>query len=90
MHRRFSCLLVSGALVATACTPVLKEVRHPGGYPGHILDKRMYDASASKQQQLLRATIVLVMAAEMSRVTVKGEDSDVFARHLRSAVTEIN
>lgn len=77
-------------LGTTSCTAVLKEVRYPGGYPSYILDKRTFDASGSKQMILLRSTLILAMAAEMSRVTVNGEDADAFAKHLATATLEIN
>lgn len=77
-------------LISTGCTPILKEVRYAGGYPGYILDKRTFDASASKQLALLRATLILAMAAEMSRATVRGDDGDAFSNHLAAAAKEIN
>ncbi|MDF7774609.1 hypothetical protein P1X14_05065 [Sphingomonas sp. AOB5] len=77
-------------LSTTSCTAILKEVRYPGGYPAYVLDKRTFNASGSKQMILLRATLILGLAAEMSRVTVNGEDADAFAKHLKNATDEIN
>lgn len=77
-------------LLTSACTPILKEVRYTGGYPGHLLDKRTFDASGSKKLTLLRATIILAMAADMGRTTVSGQDGDSFAQLLASATKEIN
>ena len=77
-------------LLSSACTPVLKEVRYPGGYPGYLLDKRTFDASGSKELVLLRATIILAMAADMGRTTVSGQDADGFAQLLAGGVQEIN
>jgi hypothetical protein len=76
--------------VNAGCTPILKEMRYTGGYPGYVLDKRTFDASASKQLLLLRATLILAMAAEMSRVTVRGDDGDAFSKHLAAAAREVN
>ncbi|MCP1468368.1 hypothetical protein J3E64_000035 [Sphingobium sp. OAS761] len=69
---------------------MLREVRYSGGYPGYILDKRTFNASRSKSLTLLRATIILAMAADMGRSTVSGQDGDGFARLLASATKEIN
>ena len=77
-------------LFVAACTPILKEVRYTGGYPGHVLDKRTFDVSRSKKLVLLRATIILAMAADMGRTTVSGQDSDSFAKLLAGASQEIN
>ena len=77
-------------LVNTGCTAIRTEVRYPGGYPGYLLDKRTFDASGSKQLVLLRATLILAMAADMGQVTVNGQDADGFAKLLASANDEIN
>lgn len=80
----------SALLFTSACTPILKEVRHTGGYPGYLLDNRTFDASASKQLVLLRATIILAMAADMGQFTVTGADADSFASLLAAGAEEIN
>ncbi|WP_375288004.1 hypothetical protein [Sphingomonas sp.] len=89
MKRVMTCVVLA-AMLTGGCTPVLKEVRYSGGYPGYLLDKRTFDTSASKQLFLLRAAIILSMAAEMSRVTVTGEDGDTVAKQLFAAAQEIN
>ena len=90
MKRIMTCIATAALIIESACTPVVKELRYPGGYPGYLLDKRTFNTSGSKQLLLLRATLILAMAAEMSRVTVKGEDADAFAKHLAAAAREIN
>ena len=84
--------LISGCALLSACTtPIVKEVRYPGGYPGHLLDKRTFDASNSKSVQLLRATIIVAMAARMATATIRdGKDADAFADYLVAATTELN
>jgi len=80
-----ACLFLSG------CNPILQDIRHPGGYPGYLLDKNGFDSSGSKQLQLLRAQIVLSMAARMATMTVQdGGDANAFAQYLGAAVDEIN
>lgn len=75
----------------TACTPIVKELRHSGGYPGHVLDARMFDASDSKKLQLLRATIILAMIARTGSTSLESrEDGDTFVRYTIAAVDEIN
>lgn len=90
MRRAIGAIAALSLLGTTSCTAILKEVRYPGGYPGYVLDKRTFDASGSKQMILLRSALILAIAAEMSRVTVNGEDADAFARHLATATMEIN
>lgn len=90
MRTVFGYLAIFSLLISTGCTPILKEVRYTGGYPGYILDQRTFDASASKQLVLLRSALILAMAAEMSRLTVRGDDGDAFSSHLAAATKEIN
>lgn len=74
-----------------ACGPVLREVRHPGGYPGHLLDQRTFDASRSKQLQLFRGALIMAMAARMGTATIRdGKDADAFVDYLAAASDEIN
>jgi hypothetical protein len=83
--------LASTALLLTSCSPILREVRHPGGYPGYLLDKRTFDASRSKKLQLLRTSIILAMAARMGTATIRdGKEADAFADYLTAATDEIN
>lgn len=88
MRKLFLCLTVVPLL--GGCNVILKEVRYPGGYPGHILDERTFDASANKQLQLLRGAMVLAIAARVGEASVRGEDGDGFARLLGNAAGEIN
>ncbi len=74
-----------------SCGPIVREVRHPGGYPGYLLDSRMFDASRSKKLQLLRASIILSMAARMGTATIRdGKDAAAFSDYLAAAADEIN
>jgi hypothetical protein len=84
----FAALVVS--LASSGCTPILKEVRYPGGYPGHVMDKRTFDASANKRLQLLRGAMVLAIAARIGEASVRAEDGDGFARLLGNATAELN
>lgn len=93
----FLCVVTS--FLTSACTPILnefrqpitKELRHPGGYPGHVLDKRMFDASDSKELQLLRATIILAMIARTGATSSDNrEDAETFVKYTVAAVDEIN
>lgn len=89
--KRATALLAAGAILLTpACSMIVKETRHSGGYPGYLLDQRTFDASYSKKLQLLRATIILAMAADIGRTTVNGQDADGFAQLLAGAAKEIN
>lgn len=75
----------------TGCGPVLREVRHPGGYPGYLLDQKTFDASRSKQLQLYRAALIMAMAARMGTATIRdGKDADAFVDYLGAASDEIN
>jgi hypothetical protein len=78
------------SLVSSGCAPILREVRYPGGYPGHMMDKRTFDASANKRLQLLRGAMVLAIAARIGEASVRAEDGDGFARLLGNATAELN
>ena len=90
MRRIASLLAVTGLLLSSGCTAIQQDLQHPGGYPGYVLDRHSFNASASKELILLRATIVLAMAARMGQATVRGEDADAFALNLAAAAREIN
>jgi len=84
-------LLASAALVLSGCSAITRDLRHPGGYPGRLLDKRTFDASESKQLQLLRFTIILAMAARMAGETSNdSKDADAIAEYLAATADEIN
>jgi len=79
------------ALCLSGCGAITRDFRHPGGYPGRLLDKRTFDASESKQLQLLRFTIVLAMAARMADETsTDAEDAGAIAEYLAASADEIN
>jgi hypothetical protein len=83
--------LVAASLVFNSgCAVIRDELRYPGGAPGRILDSRTFDASQSKQLQLLRVTLALAIAARIGEGSVSTEDADVFARQLSEAAIEIN
>lgn len=89
--KRISIPLVAVLLVVTAgCGAVRDDLRHPGGYPGRILDKRTFDASQSKHVQLWRAALMVAIAARIGESVVTAEDADAFARQLSEASREIN
>lgn len=89
--RGFMVALVAGlGLLIAGCTPITRELRYPGGYPGYQLDKRTFDASRSKQLQLLRGAIVLAMAARIGEGNVSAEEAEPFAQHLAVAAKEVN
>lgn len=90
MKKPISLLACACLLATTGCGAALKDLRHPGGYPGDVLDRHSFNASGSKQLILLRAAIVLAMAAQIGKETVRGEDADAFARYLAVTADEIN
>lgn len=83
-------LLASGALIS-GCTVPVKELRHSGGYPGHLMDKQLFDASGSKQLQLLRATMIIAMASRVGTAYVRdGREAEAFIDYLQNATDEVN
>lgn len=88
---KFKGFLLCGALVlSSGCSAIRNELRHPGGYPGALMDRRTFDASRSKQLQLLRATMMIAIAARIGEQSVEIEDADAFARQLAEASREVN
>jgi hypothetical protein len=81
-----SCVML---LIESGCSAVRDELRHPGGYTGSLLDRRTFDSSQSKQLQLLRATLMIAMAARIGERSVSPEDGDAFARQLAEASREV-
>ncbi|NMN05586.1 MULTISPECIES: hypothetical protein [unclassified Novosphingobium] len=69
---------------------VLDDLHGNGGYPAKALDRHSFRARDNKQLVLLRAAIVLAMAARMGQSTVRVEDADAFANYLASAAREID
>lgn len=85
-----SCVTVAACLTA-GCSAVTKELRNDGGVGGAYLDKRMFDASGSKQLQLLRATMIISMASRVGTATVRdGREADAFVDYLQNATEEVN
>lgn len=79
------------SLILGGCGPIIKELRHPGGYPGSILDERLIDGSKQKSAQLLRAAIIIAMASRMATATIRdGKDADAFTDYLAAATEELN
>ena len=79
------------ALSLSGCGAITRDLRHPGGYPGHLLDERTFDASESKEVQLLRFTIILAMAARMAGESANdAKDADAVAEYLSATADEIN
>lgn len=84
-------LVIASSLALQGCAAITRDLRHPGGYPGRLLDKRTFDASESKQVQLFRFALVLAMAARMAGETVRTSDqADAVAKHLSATALEIN
>lgn len=83
--------VLSLAVALQGCTPIIKETRYTGGYPGYLLDKRTFFAARSKSLILLRANIILAMAARMGTAGIHdGKDADAFADYLAAASDELN
>lgn len=83
--------VVLAALLSQACTIPLKELRHSGGYPGHLMDRRLFNASNSKQLQLLRLTMIVALASRVGNATIQdGKEADAFISYLQNASNEIN
>ncbi|MBX3561667.1 MAG: hypothetical protein KF780_07610 [Sphingomonas sp.] len=84
-------MIIIAALLAQACTIPLRELRHSGGYPGQLMDRRLFDASNSKQLQLLRLTMIVALASRVGNATIQdGKEADAFISYLQNASSEIN
>lgn len=90
MRKLLHVLAISSFLMTSGCGAIMRDIRYPGGYPGYLLDRHSYNASTSKELILLRATIILAMAARMGQATVRGEDANAFSQYLASSAREIN
>lgn len=85
------CVALLVSMPLTGCTITVKELRHSGGYPGDILDRRFFNASHSKQLQLLRAAMIVSMASRVATAYVQdGKDAEAFVEYLQAATDEIN
>lgn len=91
MKKIMTALLASATLLLNGCEAVRNDLHRPGGVFGRAADRHMFDASSSKQLQVLRATIVLAMVARAGTVYAHdGAESDAFANALVSAADEVN
>jgi hypothetical protein len=92
LRTRAIAALSAASIMLSGCQSFfVSELRRPGGYPGHLLDKRHIDSSESKSVQLLRAAMILSMASRMATQTVRdGKDADGFADYLAAASDELN
>ena len=89
LNKLAGCLAMLALL--SGCAVPLNELRHSGGYPGKLMDKRLFDASGSKQLQLLRSTIIIALASRVGLATVKdGKEADAFLDYIVSATREVN
>lgn len=83
--------VICAALTLNGCTIVVNDLRHSGGYAGHVLDQRMFDASSSKQLQVLRAALVVAMVARAGTVYSRdGAEGDAYVSSLVDATDELN
>lgn len=83
--------ILAATLLLQGCTAITRDLRHPGGYPGYLLDKRTVDASQSKKLLLLRSTVIIAMAARMANGTIQNADeANSVAHYLSSAADEVN
>lgn len=84
-------LMAGSALVFTSgCAAIRNELRHPAGQVGKLMDDRTFDASRSKDLQLIRAAMLIAIAARVGAGSVEAEDGGVFAGQLADAATELN
>lgn len=90
MRKLLHAFTISSILMTSGCGAIMRDIRYPGGYPAYLLDRHSYNASSSKELILLRATIILAMAARMGQATVRGEDANAFSQYLASSAREIN
>lgn len=79
------------AMALSGCTHVAKDLRHPGGAVGGVLDRRMFDASRSKQLVLLRYAILSAMVARGGTVYSRDKrESDAYVDYLVNTAEEMN
>ena len=73
------------------CAAIRLDLRHSGGYAGHLMDRHFVDASSSKKVQLLRAAMVIAIVSRMGVATVHdGREADAFVDYLTNATRELN
>lgn len=91
MRLTFLTLLLSASLTISGCSYVARDLRHPGGAVGGVLDRRMFDASGSKDLVLLRSSILIAMVARAGTVYSRDQkDSEAYVNYIVSAADEIN
>lgn len=84
-------LLVGSSLAVSGCSHVARDLRHPGGTVGGVLDKRMFDASGSKDLVLLRGAILIAMVARAGTVYSRDQkEADAYVDYISNAAEEIN
>lgn len=84
-------LISAAALPLGGCGLIAKDLRHPGGAVGAVLDERIYDASSSKELILLRATILTAMVARAGTVYSRDDnDATAYIRYLVGVTDELN
>lgn len=88
--KKLTALIVVGSMLS-GCGMIRKELRNSGGYPGHLLDERIFDASRSKQLQLLRAAMIVALASRVGTAYIRnGVEADAFVSYLENATRELN
>ncbi len=79
------------AMVLNGCGMVAKDLRHTGGVVGDTLDRRMFDASKSKQLVTLRSAILVGMIARAGTVYSRdAQDANAYVNYMVGAADEIN
>ena len=85
------CAVVLAATALGGCTHVARDLRHPGGAIGGVLDDRMFDASKSKQLVLLRYAILSAMVARGGTVYARDKrEADAYVDYMVNTAEEIN
>lgn len=91
MVRKVAAVLLGGVLMFNSgCSTIRDELRYPGGAAAKMLDQRTFDASRSKQLQLLRAVLAIAIAARIGEGSISPQDGDAFARQLAEASLEVS
>lgn len=91
MRRLSLCLAVAAGMLSGCANIAVSELRYSGGYPGAVLDQRFFNASHSKQLQLLRSAMIISMASRIGTAYVRdGKEAEAFVDYLRAATDELN
>jgi hypothetical protein len=79
------------SLALSGCSIIHDDLRSSGGAAGAKLDKHLFDASAHKELQLLRATLIVAVASRVAVGTIQtGDDADAFLLRLEQTNAELN